>query len=75
MASDEFRSLANRAATDLGLAELRIVSIPHPIGGIEPNQVRCRADNLVNEILILLTNAECRNNPPIHVNHEPGTEL
>ena len=35
VATGELRPLADRTAADLGLPDLRVVSIQHPIGGVD----------------------------------------
>tara|TARA_B100000700_G_C14983790_1_gene827731 strand:- start:425 stop:622 length:198 start_codon:yes stop_codon:yes gene_type:complete len=47
--------LATKTATELGLPDLRMVSVAHPIGGVDPDEIRRRADNVVDEVLALLT--------------------
>tara|TARA_B100000749_G_scaffold278048_1_gene268005 strand:- start:1201 stop:1422 length:222 start_codon:yes stop_codon:yes gene_type:complete len=55
VATGDFRQLADQTAADLGLADLRVVSVEHPVGGIDPDEVRRRADGIVDEVLGLLT--------------------
>ena len=49
------RAGGHRTAAALGLADLRVVSVEHPVGGIDPDEVRRRADGIVDEVLGLLT--------------------
>jgi len=55
VATDALSELAGQTATDLGLPDLRVVSVAHPIGGVDPDEVRRRADGAVDEVLGLLT--------------------
>ena len=55
VATGDFRQLADQTAADLGLADLRVVSVEPPVGGIDPDEVRRRADGIVDEVLGLLT--------------------
>jgi len=55
VATDALRDLADHTATDLGLTDLRVVSVAHPIGGVDPDEIRERADGMVDEVLGLLT--------------------
>jgi hypothetical protein len=55
VATGELRPLADRTAADLGLPDLRVVSIQHPIGGVDQATIESRADGAVDEVLALLT--------------------
>ena len=55
VATGELRLLADQTAADLGLADLRIVSVKHPIGGVPEAAILARADAVVDEVLALLT--------------------
>ena len=55
VATGELRLLADQTAADLGLANLRIVSVAHPIGGGADEAILARADAVVDEVLGLLT--------------------
>jgi len=57
VATGALRDLADQTAHDLGLADLRVVSVAHPIGGVDPDEIRRRADGVVDEVLGLLTGA------------------
>ena len=56
VATEALRKLTDQTAHDLGLADLRAVSVAHPIGGGDPDEIRRRADGVVDEVLALLTN-------------------
>ncbi|HAQ23240.1 MAG TPA: hypothetical protein DGF10_06385 [Acidimicrobiaceae bacterium] len=55
MTTNALSDLATKTATELGLPDLRMVSVAHPIGGVDPDEIRRRADNVVDEVLALLT--------------------
>ncbi len=55
MATEALRELTNQTAHDLGLADLRVVSVAHPIGGVDPDEIKRRASGVVDEVLTLLT--------------------
>lgn len=57
VATGALSELATQTATDLGLPDLRVVSVEHPIGGVDPDEIRRRADGVVDEVLGLLTGA------------------
>ncbi len=55
MATEALRELTNQTAHDLGLADLRVVSVAHPIGGVDPDEIKRRASGVVDEVLTQLT--------------------
>ena len=55
VATGELRLLADQTAADLGLANLRIVSVAHPTGEDAEEAILTRADAVVDEVLGLLT--------------------
>ena len=55
VATAGFESLAAGVAETLGLPDLRIVEVEHPLGGIDANAVLDRADAAVEPALRLLT--------------------
>ena len=64
VATEELRPLADRTAADLGLPDLRVVSVQHPIGGVDQAAIEARADGAVDEVLALLTGSS----------HHPNTD-
>ncbi len=55
MATTSFASLAAGVAETLGLPDLRVVAVSHPLGGIAETAVIARADTAVEPALRLLT--------------------
>ena len=55
VATSALSDLAAQTAAELGLPDLRMVSVAHPIGGVDPDEIRRRADSVVDEVLALLT--------------------
>ena len=55
MATTSFEALAAGVAETLGVPDLRIVAVDHPLGGIDEASVIARADAAVEPTLRLLT--------------------
>lgn len=55
MATSSFEALAAGVAETLGVPDLRIVAVDHPLGGIDEAAVIDRADAAVEPTLRLLT--------------------
>jgi len=55
LGTDAFASLAEAAAAALGVPHLRLVAVPHPLGGIDPKLVRAKADDAVDRVIAALT--------------------
>jgi hypothetical protein len=53
--SDQFVTLARTVAKAKGLANLTLVVIPHPVGGIEPEKVREKADKSIDLVIGAIT--------------------
>jgi hypothetical protein len=51
----EFRPIAETMAEHFGLPDLRIVVLPHPIGGTDPDTLSRWADDAVDTVLALCT--------------------
>ncbi|HXY94750.1 MAG TPA: hypothetical protein VEP49_19965 [Acidimicrobiia bacterium] len=51
----EFRPIAETMAAHFGLPELRLVVLPHPIGGTDPDTLSVWADDAVDTVLGLCT--------------------
>ena len=51
VATGALRELADQTAHDLGLDDLRVVSVAHPIGGVDADEIRRRADAVVDEVM------------------------
>jgi hypothetical protein len=47
--------VAHTTAASLGLPNLPVVAVPHPIGGVDPAAVRARAEGIVDAVLEALT--------------------
>ena len=52
--SDPFRNLAKTQAQVLGVPELPLVMIPHPLGGLSLEDVQKRADVAVPQVVNLI---------------------
>lgn len=50
-----FVSLAKAVSAAKGLPSFPLVVIPHPLGGIAPEEVRAKADKAVDAVIQLLT--------------------
>ncbi len=53
--TDEFVSLGRAEAQALGMPGLPLVVIPHPLGGLRPEEVRARAEAAVDGVVYVLT--------------------
>jgi hypothetical protein len=53
--TDAFRVLGRHEADSLGMADLPLAIVPHPLGGQPAEQVRGLATRVVDEIHALLT--------------------
>jgi len=52
--SDAFVSLAKSVSLARGIPASRLVTIPHPLAGIAPEEVRKKAENAVDTIVAVL---------------------
>ncbi len=51
VATEKFVDLARLAADQSGLCGARIVTVAHPVGGVEREELERRADRAVEEIM------------------------
>ena len=51
----EFASLGRQEATALGIVDLALSVVPHPLGGIQPSQVQAKATLAMDDIVKRLT--------------------
>jgi hypothetical protein len=56
IASSEFADAAQEQADTLGLPELRRVFVPHPIQDATDDEMRAKADAIVNDVIAALKN-------------------
>jgi hypothetical protein len=56
IASNEFVDAAQKQADALGLPELRRVFVAHPIQDATDDQMRAKADAIVNDVIAALKN-------------------
>ena len=56
IASDAFEEAAAQQAVALGLPELRRVFVPHPIQDATDDEMRAKADAIVERVIAALTN-------------------
>jgi hypothetical protein len=54
VATTSFAALAHQMADTFGLPEARIAVVEHPLGGIDEDAVRARAEEAVEQVLELL---------------------
>ena len=52
--SDAFISLARSISQAKGMSSPRLVTIPHPLAGIAPDEVHKKAENTVEKIVAML---------------------
>jgi hypothetical protein len=55
LGTDAFVSLGRTAGQALGLPHLPLITVAHPIGGLEPGIVAARAEAIVDDVLAALT--------------------
>ena len=51
----EFETLARLEAANRGLAELPLALVPHPLGGIGENEVKAKADLVIDTVVRAVT--------------------
>jgi hypothetical protein len=51
IATDEFLPLASAEREALGMPDLAVVTVPHPIGGRDPDSARTKGRAAVAEVL------------------------
>jgi hypothetical protein len=49
--TDRFEILAQITAQGIGMPDLPLVVVSHPIGGISPEEVKIKADNIIEKII------------------------
>jgi hypothetical protein len=52
--SNRFEVLARATATGMGMPNLPLVIVPHPIGGISAEEVIVKADGIVDKVITQL---------------------
>lgn len=57
VATEEFRTAARVQASRLGRVDLDVVLVPHPIQDRTPEEIRDRADAVIEEVVARLTGA------------------
>jgi hypothetical protein len=57
LGTDAFIGLAREAATALGMPNLAVATVPHPIGGVDPRLVAEKAGRIVDHVADLATHA------------------
>lgn len=53
--TDHFLRLGEAQRRTLGMTELPLAATPHPLGGLKPDQVRARAEALLEQVVAALT--------------------
>ncbi len=56
--SDRFVILARTVASARGIPALPLVIVPHPIGGLGPEEVKAKAERAIGEVVKALTSIE-----------------
>ena len=54
--SNRFETLARSTAAGLGMPNLPLVIVPHPIGGISAEEVIAKADSILDNLIEQLVN-------------------
>jgi hypothetical protein len=53
--SNRFEFLARATAKAMGISDLPLVVVSHPIGGISPEEVMLKADGIIDKVIGQLT--------------------
>jgi hypothetical protein len=53
--TDRFKALAEAIRKSQGMPELNLVILPHPIGGLKEDEVKAKADSIIDKIIQGLT--------------------
>jgi hypothetical protein len=59
--SDLFVPLAKMIAVSKGFHSLPLVIIPHPLGGLDPEKVRTKAEKAKDSVILALTQYDEKN--------------
>jgi len=51
VATDKFADLARQSGEQAGLEGARIVAIAHPVGGVAKDELRRRADAVIEDVM------------------------
>ena len=54
--SNRFETLARATVAGLGMPDLPLVIVPHPIGGISAEEVIAKADSILDNLIKQLVN-------------------
>lgn len=57
LVTEQFVSLARTTAEVMGVPDLRLIHIPHPIAGMAPDRIETYATSAINSILRLFGGA------------------
>ena len=49
--TNRFEVLARVTATSMGMPNLPLVIVPHPVGGISPEEVKAKADSIIENVI------------------------
>ena len=52
--TNRFEALARATAIGMGMPNLPLVIVPHPIGGISPEEVKMKADSIIDNVIARL---------------------
>ena len=52
--SNRFEILARATAGGLGMKDIPLVIVPHPVGGISPEEVEAKADVILDKVIARL---------------------
>ena len=55
LCTEAFIGLAREESRNLGMPELPIAIIPHPLGGLKPEEVKLRAQQALEQVVVGLT--------------------
>lgn len=58
--TNRFEFLARTTVKSLDMPQLPLVIVPHPVGGLRAEEVREKADRIINNIVAVLTAAKVK---------------
>jgi len=53
--TDEFLGLGREEAQDMGMPDLAMVTVPHPVAGVTREEVARKADGILDEVIEVIT--------------------
>ncbi len=55
VATTPFAALAHSVAEAIGMPNARVAVVEHPLGGVDEDAIRARADAVIDDVVALMT--------------------